>query len=120
MIMERLAFGVPPGCGKALCEHLLHELQMWLLVKGCVKAQHRPGSLQVVATELQLCHCMYCTQEFEMSTSGCVLHLLHYGSQHLYTMHTAEAFVAEASKLTMSVQCLCYLSLSSMHWVYML
>jgi len=45
MIMERLAFGMPPRCGKALREHLLHELQMWLLVKGCVKAQHRPGSL---------------------------------------------------------------------------
>ncbi len=42
MIMEWLAFGMPPGSGKALCEHFLHELQMWLLVKGCVKAQHRP------------------------------------------------------------------------------
>lgn len=49
MVMERLAFGVPPGRGKALSKHLLHQLQMRLLIKGRVKAQDRPRSLEVVA-----------------------------------------------------------------------
>ena len=33
MIMERFAFGMPSWGGKALCKHLLHQLQMWLLIK---------------------------------------------------------------------------------------
>ena len=49
MVMEGLAFGVPPGGGKALREHLLHQLQMWLLIEGRIKAQDRSGSLEMVA-----------------------------------------------------------------------
>ena len=39
MVMKGFAFGVSSWCGKALSEHLLHELQMWLLVKGGIKTQ---------------------------------------------------------------------------------
>ena len=34
MIMEGFAFGMPPGSCKALSEHLLHQLQVRLLIKG--------------------------------------------------------------------------------------
>ena len=63
MIMEGLAFGMPPGSGKALSEHLLHQLQVWLLIKSGVEAQDGSGPLQVVAAELQLCHCVDCITE---------------------------------------------------------
>lgn len=42
MIMEWLAFGMPSGCGKTLCEHFLHELQVRLLIKGSIKAENSP------------------------------------------------------------------------------
>ncbi len=38
MVMEGLAFGVPSGRGKALSEHLLHQLQVRLLIEGRIKA----------------------------------------------------------------------------------
>ena len=42
MIMEGFTFGMPPGSGEALREHLLHQLKVRLLVKGRVKTEHRP------------------------------------------------------------------------------
>ena len=65
MIMEGLAFGVPPGGGKGMREHLLHQLQVRLLIEGCIKAQNRSRPFQVVAAQLQLCHCMDCTSEHQ-------------------------------------------------------
>ena len=66
MVMEGFAFGVPPGGGKGLREHLFHQLQMWLLIKGRVKAQDGPRALQMVPTQLQLCHCMHCTTQHSL------------------------------------------------------
>ena len=62
VIMEGLAFGMPPGGCKALREHLLHELKMRLLVKGRVKAEDRSGALEVVAAQLELRHGVHCKQ----------------------------------------------------------
>ena len=63
MIMKGFAFGVPPGSGKALGEHLLHQLQVRLLIKGRVEAQDGSGPFQVVAAEFQLCHGVDCISE---------------------------------------------------------
>ena len=63
MVMEGFAFGVPPGSGKALSEHLLHQLQVRLLIKRRIKAQDGSGPFQVIAAELQLCHGVNCTSE---------------------------------------------------------
>lgn len=63
MIMKGFAFGVPPGSRKALGEHLLHQLQVRLLIKGRVEAQDGSGPFQVVAAEFQLCHGVDCISE---------------------------------------------------------
>ena len=63
MVMKGLAFGMPLGSGKALSEHLLHQLQVRLLIKGRVKAQDGSGSFQVIAAEFQLCHGVDCKSE---------------------------------------------------------
>ena len=70
MIMKGFAFGVPPGSGKALREHLFHQLQVRLLIKGRVEAQDGSGPFQVVAAEFQLCHGVDCMSEAVRSTSG--------------------------------------------------
>lgn len=77
VIMEGLAFGVPPGGGKGLDEHLLHQLQVRLLIKGCVKAEDWSGALQVVAAQLQLCHGVNCRTRGQGK-----LHTAHDSTQH--------------------------------------
>mmetsp|Transcript_22594 Transcript_22594/g.40243 ORF Transcript_22594/g.40243 Transcript_22594/m.40243 type:complete len:201 (-) Transcript_22594:482-1084(-) len=56
VIKEWLRFVVSLWGGKHLCEHLLQELKVWLLVERGVEAQHWSRPLEVITRQLQFVH----------------------------------------------------------------